>query len=91
MPLSLAGIDARRLDVRLIAPLDLAVSKLSRFSEQDRDDIVTLARHKLIKAATMRSRANQALTGYVGSIDRIQGNIAQACRIVEDSERRHSR
>jgi len=91
VPLTLAGIDARRLDVRLLSPLDLAVSKLSRLSEQDRDDIVTLARRKLVKAAALRSRAGQALVGFVGSIERIQGNIARAGRIVEDTERRHSR
>lgn len=91
VPLSLTGVDGHRLDVRLLSPLDLAVSKLSRFSEQDRDDIITLARRKLIKAAALRSRAEQALGGYVGSTERIQGNIAQACRIVEDTERRHSR
>jgi hypothetical protein len=67
------------------------VSKLSRFSEQDRDDIVTLARRKLIKSALLRLRAQQALGGFVGSIERIQGNIAQACRIVEDTVRRLSR
>lgn len=91
LALALTGIDARKLDVRLLSPLDLAVSKLSRFSEQDRDDIVTLARRKLIKAAVLRSRAKQALGGYVGSTDRIQGAIAQACRIVEDTERRRPR
>ncbi len=87
-PLALAGIDARVLDVRLLSPLDLAVSKLSRFSDQDRGDIVALARRKLIRAAALRSRAEQALSGYVGSVERIQRNIAQACRIVEDTERR---
>lgn len=91
VPLSLTGVDARRLDVRLLSPLDLAVSKLSRFSEQDRDDIVTLARRQLVKAPALRSRAQQALGGYIGSIERIQGNIAQVCRIVEDTERRHPR
>jgi hypothetical protein len=88
VPLALKGIDARKLDVRLLSPLDLAVSKLSRFSDQDRGDIVVLARRKLIQAAALRLRAEQALGGYVGSIERIQGNIAQACRIVEDTERR---
>jgi len=87
--LSLTGIDARKLDVRLLSPHDLAVSKLSRFSDQDRDDIVTLARRKLIKAEELRTRAEQALGGYVGSTDRVQSNIAQACRIVEDTARRH--
>lgn len=91
VPLTLTGVDGHRLDVRLLSPLDLAVSKLSRFSDQDRDDIVTLAQRKLIKATALRSRAEQALSGYVGSIERIQGNIAQACSIVEDTERRLSR
>jgi hypothetical protein len=91
VPLALTGLDSRKLDVRLLSPLDLAVSKLSRFSDQDRDDIVTLARRKLIKAAALRTRAEQALGGYVGNVDRIRGNIVQASRIVEDTERRHSR
>lgn len=38
-PLTLPGIDPRVLDVRILTPLDLAVSKLARFSEQDRADI----------------------------------------------------
>lgn len=91
VPLTLKGIDPRKLDVRLLSPLDLAVSKLSRFSDQDHDDIVTLARLKLIKASSLRTRAEQALGGYVGSAERIQGNIVQACRIVDDTERRNSR
>lgn len=89
--LALTGIDSRKLDVRLLSPLDLAVSKLGRFSEQDREDIATLARRGLIKVQALRSRAEQALGGYVGSTDRIQGAIDQACRIVEDAERRRPR
>ena len=37
--LSLDGVDAGILDVRLLTPLDLAVSKISRVSERDRSDI----------------------------------------------------
>jgi hypothetical protein len=36
IPLTLEGIDSRVLDVRILTPVDLAVSKLGRFSEQDR-------------------------------------------------------
>ena len=86
VPLSLDGIDAGVLDVRLLAPLDLAVSKISRFSERDRSDIASLARHRLIGSAGLRQRAQQALAGYVGSIDRVRGSIELACRIVEDGE-----
>ncbi len=88
LPLALAGIDPHVLDVRLLAPLDLAVSKLSRFSAQDRSDIMSLARHRHIRSAALRERAQQALGGYVGSVERVQGAIELACRIISDAERR---
>src|ERR1700736_335437 len=70
LPLSLHGISAARLDVRLLAPLDLAVSKLSGFSQQDRNDILSLARHRSVHPAALRARAVEALAGYVGSTGR---------------------
>jgi hypothetical protein len=88
IPLALEAIDAAVLDVRLLNPLDLAVSKISRFSERDRSDIVSLARHGHIDSAGLRQRAEEALTGYVGSLDRVRGSIELACRIVEDTARR---
>jgi Nucleotidyltransferase of unknown function (DUF6036) len=87
VPLALDRIDARILDVRLLAALDLAVSKISRFSSQDRDDIALLARRKLITSARLRRRAEQAMGGYVGELTRLQGSIDLACRIVADVEK----
>lgn len=86
--LSLEGIDSRILEVRLLTPLDLAVSKLSRFSEQDRNDILSLERRRHIGSTALRQRATEALAGYVGSAERIRGSIDLACRLIEDSERR---
>jgi Nucleotidyltransferase of unknown function (DUF6036) len=88
IPLSLDGIDAKVLDVRLLAPLDLAVSKISRFSERDRSDIASLVRHQNVGSAALRRRAGEALVGYVGSVDRVRGSIELACRIAEDVESR---
>jgi hypothetical protein len=88
LPLQLDGIDAAVLDVRLLSPLDLAVSKLGRFSEQDRNDIVALAKLKLVESGRLCARAQSALAGYVGDIDRVQGSIEIACRILEDLEKR---
>lgn len=88
IPLPLDGIDAKVLDVRLLAPLDLAVSKISRFSEQDRGDIASLVRHQNVGSAALRQRAEEALVGYVGSVDRVRGSIELACRIAEDVESR---
>ena len=90
VPLTLKGIDTSILDVRLLAALDLAVSKIGRFSSQDRDDITTLGRHGLIKSAGLRRRAEHALENYVGNLDMLKGSINLACRIVEDAERRNN-
>lgn len=84
--LTLDGIDAKVLDVRLLSPLDLAVSKLGRFASHDRDDIVSLARHGLISSTALRERAEAALGGYVGAIDRLRGSIEIGCRLIADVE-----
>jgi hypothetical protein len=86
VPLTLKGIDASILDVRLLSALDLAVSKMSRFSSQDRDDITTLAKHGLIKSAALRRRSLAALGNYVGNHDTLKGTIDVACRILQDVE-----
>ena len=85
IPLALGGVDARRLAVKLLAPLDLAVSKLSRFSEQDQLDIAALAREGLIQATKLRSRAMEALPDYVGNLDRIKTSIDIACKLVKEA------
>jgi Nucleotidyltransferase of unknown function (DUF6036) len=91
VPLTLKHIDASVLDVRLLSALDLAVSKISRFSSQDRDDITALAKHGLIKSAALRRRSQQAMENYVGNLDNLKGAIDLACRIVEDAEQGNSR
>jgi hypothetical protein len=88
VPLTLEGVDPTILEVRLLSALDLAVSKLGRFSGQDREDIATLARHKLITTVKLRRRAEEALAGYVGDTTRLQGSIELAARIVADIDAR---
>lgn len=88
VPLTLEGVDAGVLEVRLLSALDLALSKLGRFSSQDREDIASLARRKLISSARLRRRAEEALTGYIGDTARLQGSIDLAVRIVADIEAR---
>ena len=87
VPLALNGIDAKVLDVRLLSALDLAVSKLSRFADHDREDIALLAREGLVTSKALRRRAEQAMAGYVGDMTRLKGSIDLAARIVEDAER----
>ena len=82
-PLALPGIDASILDVRLFAPVDLAVSKISRFAEHDQEDIAALAHHGLIDAESVRHRAEEALGGYVGERRRVKTSIRLACELIE--------
>ncbi len=86
-PLNLPGINAAILDVRLLAPVDLAVSKLARFAEHDQDDIAALARHALIDAASVRARADEALGGYVGELQRVKTSINLACKLIDKVRR----
>ena len=83
LPLAIPGIDAKAVEVRVLSPLDLAVSKLARFSDQDRSDVETLARAGLVEAASLRRRASEALGGYVGDLESIRSSIEIACRIVD--------
>ena len=82
-PLALPGIDAAILDVRLFSPVDLAVSKISRFAEYDQEDIAALARCGLIDAESVRHRADEALAGYVGEQRRVKTSIRLACELIE--------
>lgn len=86
VPLILEGTDSSVLEVRLLSALDLAVSKIGRFSGQDRDDIALLARRRLISSAALRQRAEEALQAYVGETTRVQGTIELAVRIINDIE-----
>lgn len=86
LPVRIPGVDtagAARIEVRILSPLDLAVTKISRFAEQDRADIELLAREGLIDAKSLRRRAEEALQGYVGALDSVRTSIALACRIVD--------
>lgn len=76
------GVDPRRLDVRLLAPVDLAVSKLSRFESHDQEDIRALARQGLIEADALRRRAQEALPAYVGDVKRVRNSIELAEKLV---------
>jgi hypothetical protein len=87
IPLALGGIDPHVLDVRLLTPLDLAVSKLGRFSPQDRADIAVLARRGLIDAEALTRRAFEAVDGYVGDVTRLRGNVEAAARVVTDASK----
>jgi len=79
MPLS--GMPQVR--VWFFSPLDLAVSKLSRFSRVDRSDIVELARLCGVTSAALRKRAEEALSYYVGNPEPVRTSIKMACADID--------
>lgn len=60
------GVEQIRLHV--LSPLDLAVSKIARFAENDKEDIAELVRLGLTTADKIEQRATSALGGYVGGL-----------------------
>ena len=86
--MALPGLEPEVLEVRLLTPTDLAVSKIGRLTSQDRDDIAALARRGLVHSASLRKRAEEAVANFVGDTTRLRGNIETACRIVADVETR---
>src|SRR5438552_2517860 len=83
--LPLKGIRGARIFV--LQPVDLAVSKLARFADIDREDILELARNRLITARGLRERAEAALPYYVGNPIPVRTSIDIACRDIGPLER----
>lgn len=54
-------------NLHVLSPLDLAVSKLSRFADHDKEDILALANMKYFTASELEKRAEEALACHVGS------------------------
>lgn len=81
-PLKLPGIDRNKLDVRVLAPVDLAISKLGRFEAHDRDDIVAMARAGLLDSEAFRHRALEALDYYVGHPPAPRVNLKDALKLI---------
>lgn len=74
------GNERRLVQARVLSPLDLAVSKISRFSEQDQEDIVALARETKFTPEQLSQRANEALANYVGDVRPVRQSIDLICR-----------
>ena len=68
--------------LRIIDPVDLAVSKLARFSERDREDVRALAERGLIDPDAFGNRADEALEYYIGNLTFVRFNVSDARGIV---------
>jgi hypothetical protein len=83
VPIDVPGVNRKRLDVRVLSPVDLAVSKLARYADPDQEDIKALARARLLDSRELRRRAEEALAGYIGRVKDVGISIDKACRMVD--------
>jgi hypothetical protein len=76
------------LKVFVLSPVDLAVSKIARFADPDREDIQTLVRLRLTTADSIERRATEALGGFVGGQAMLLANLKDAVLLARAVEGR---
>lgn len=79
------GVDQIR--VHVLSPVDLAVSKIARFADNDKEDIAALVRLGLTTADEIEQRATSALVGYVGGLAMLKLNLRDAVASARRVER----
>lgn len=76
--------------VRVLSPVDLAVSKISRLADPDKEDIHDLVYAGLTGAVEIEARAEEALSYYIGNTSSLRFNIRDALEIARSAERERS-
>lgn len=79
------GIQVRnqKVRVKVLAPVDLAVTKIDRYSEQDVADILELAQRKLFTAAAFEHRATEAMCACPCNRERTKNSIRHLVNAIE--------
>jgi hypothetical protein len=76
------GNESRLVHLHVFSPLDLAVSKISRFSEQDRADIRALALERFFTMGELRAHALDAMRDFIGDKRPLMTSLDLICRDV---------
>lgn len=74
------------LQLAVLSPVDLVVSKLARYQDHDRADILALAEEGLVSADAVGQRAREALDYYVGRTFFVEHNIAHAVETIRRAQ-----
>lgn len=75
-----------QIRVHVLSPVDLAVSKIARFADNDKEDIAALVRLGLTSADEIEHRATSALAGYVGGQAMLKLNLRDAVVLAREVE-----
>jgi hypothetical protein len=79
-------LGTEHIEVYVLSPVDLIVSKIARYNGPDPQDIESLITRFGITAEEIETRAEEALVSYVGNVDYLRVNL----RDVLDQARRHA-
>jgi len=74
------------IQVYVLSPVDLAVSKIARLASNDCEDIQELVRLGLTTAYEIEQRAKSAVAGYVGGQVTLLLNLRDAVALARDAE-----
>ena len=91
IPCAELNVGKRKIHIYFLSPIDLVVSKLSRYETVDQEDIRALAEQGLVSADAVRTRAEAALGGYVGEMTRIKNSIKLACKLIDAVQSKRTR
>jgi len=80
-----AFVKRGRFKLKVLSPLDLAVTKIGRFLGNDADDIVALTRHGLLSADEVEERAREAIGYYIGDTTRVEYNLRDALELIRSN------
>ncbi len=64
----------KQFDILVLSPVDLAVSKLGRYADNDQRDIQELYTDRLITPQALETRAAAAMRYYVGNVGQVHHN-----------------
>lgn len=78
------GLDWMR--VHVLSPVDLAVSKIARLADNDKEDIKALVRLGLTSADEIEQRATSALSGFVGGQAMLKLNLRDAVALARQAQ-----
>lgn len=70
----------------VISPLDLAVSKLARYSESDRNDILDMFEKGLFNLEDFEKKAKEAIDYYIGNPNFVQINLNEMINFMKDEK-----
>ncbi|PWF46078.1 DUF6036 family nucleotidyltransferase [Massilia glaciei] len=75
------------IEVFVLNPVDLIVSKIARFGGPDASDIAAMIRTFGITANAIEDRAEHALRGYVGNADYLRMNLRDVLKLASSADR----